>query len=99
MRRRGFCECGRHQCPAARRSPATMCVYDLACAEERRQLKGSFFRRRARLLSGTLDLLLQDTINRSLKIGVFRTHGSQMTLKMETTEVLSLPGIPIPFRL
>ena len=46
---------------------------------------------RAGLLSDTLDLLLQDTTNRSLKIGVFRTHGSQITLKMETTEVLSLP--------
>jgi hypothetical protein len=102
MRHKGFCDCGRHQCSAACRSPATMCVYEWACAEEYRQLNGSFLRRQrrgVRLPSGTLDLLLQDTINRSLKSDVSRKHGSRITPKIEPTEVLSLPVIPIPFRL
>jgi hypothetical protein len=98
----GVCDLGRHQCSAARRSPATICVDGLACDGEHRQLNGSFLRRRrrgVRLSTRTLDLLLQDTIIRSLKSDVSRNHCSRITPTIEPTEVLSLPGIPVQFRL
>src|ERR1700732_1299346 len=104
MRHRKFCGGGRHQCPAARRSPATICVDGLTCAGEHRQLNGSFLRRPKAVKGSATPFGYAIFI-------VARYHESQSQerrfqkawfpdkTKDRTNRVLSLPRIPVQFRL